>query len=146
MQERQKRFADYYIALGTVAEAAIKAGYSEKYAKTGAYRLLENVSIKTYIEKRLEAMDAERVADAEEVMKYLTSVMRGESSSEEIVVEGCGDGFSEARAMKKAPSEKDRLKAAELIGKRYMMFTDKVELNADMELNVTIDYGEGGIE
>ena len=146
MQERQKRFADYYIALGTVAEAAIKAGYSEKYAKTGAYRLLENVSIKTYIEKRLEAMDAERVADAEEVMKYLTSVMRGESSSEEIVVEGCGDGFSEARVMKKAPSEKDRLKAAELIGKRYMMFTDKVELNADMELNVTIDYGEGDIE
>lgn len=143
MQERQKRFADYYIALGTVAEAAIKAGYSEKYAKTGAYRLLENVSIKTYIEKRLEAMDAERVADAEEVMKYLTSVMRGESSSEEIVVEGCGDGFSEARAMKKAPSEKDRLKAAELIGKRYMMFTDKVQ--ADLNVPVIFE-GEDLLE
>ena len=143
MQERQKRFADYYIALGTVAEAAIKAGYSEKYAKTGAYRLLENVSIKTSIEKRLEAMDAERVADAEEVMKYLTSVMRGESSSEEIVVEGCGDGFSEARAMKKAPSEKDRLKAAELIGKRYMMFTDKVQ--ADLNVPVIFE-GEDLLE
>ena len=60
-------------------------------------------------------------------MKYLTSVLRGESSSEEIVVEGCGAGCSEARTMKKAPSEKDKLKAAELLGKRYGIWKDTID-------------------
>ena len=77
-------------------------------------------------------------------MEYLTAVLRGESRSEEIVVEGLGDGLSKAKTMEKAPSEKDRLKAAELLGKRYSLFTDKVEMEADMELNIAIDYGEEG--
>lgn len=74
--------------------------------------------------------------------KYLTSVLRGESTAQEIVVEGTGDGCSEARTMEKAPSEKERLKAAELLGKRYALFTDKVDMDTDMDLNITIDYGE----
>ena len=44
--------------------------------------------------------------------------------------------------MEKAPSEKERLKAAELLGKRYALFTEKVEMDADMDLNITIDYGK----
>lgn len=55
--------------------------------------MLKNVEVKTYIEEQLNKMASKSVADAEEVMKYLTSVLRGESSSEEIVVEGCGDGY-----------------------------------------------------
>ena len=72
----------------------------------------------------------------------IRSVLRGESIAQEIVVEGTGDGCSEARTMEKAPSEKERLKAAELLGKRYALFTDKVETDVDMDLNITIDYGE----
>ena len=79
-------------------------------------------------------------------LRYLTSVMRGSSTSEEIVVEGIGEGCSEARTMEKAPSEKDRLKAAELLGKRYSLFTDRVETDVDMDLNITIDYGENNDE
>lgn len=84
------------------------------------------------------------IADQDEVLKYLTSVLRGESQSEEIVVEGIGDGCSEARTMQKAPSEKDRLKAAELLGKRYGLYTDRVETEVDMDLNITVDYGDDG--
>ena len=61
---------------------------------------------------------------------------------EVVVVEGIGDGCSEARAMQKAPDEKERLKAAELLGKRYGLYTEKIEQQMDMELNITIDYGE----
>ena len=82
------------------------------------------------------------IATQDEVLKYLTSVLRGESQSTEIVVEGTGDGCSEARALKKEPSEKDRLRAAELLGKRYGLYTDKVETDVDMALTVNIDYGD----
>ena len=61
-------------------------------------------------------------------MKYLTSVMRGEAMSEIVVVEGEGDGVSCARRVNKLPDEKEKLKAAELLGKRYGAFTDKVEV------------------
>lgn len=85
---------------------------------------------------------AKKVYSSLEVIEYLTSVLRGESTAQEIVVEGTGDGCSEARTMEKSPSEKERLKAAELLGKRYALFTDKVETDVDMDLNITIDYGE----
>ena len=69
------------------------------------------------------------MATATEVMEYLTSVMRGESTAEVVVVEGLGDGCSEARRFKKAPDEKERLRAAELLGKRFGLFKDKVEVS-----------------
>ena len=144
--ERQRRFVDYYLELGNQVQAAIRAGYSERYARDQAFKILEMPAVKEYYEDRLQEIESKRVANIKEVMAYLTSVMRGEETEEMIVVEGCGNGYSEARKINKSIGAKDRLKAAELIGKRYMMFTDKVELNADMELNVTIDYGEGDIE
>ena len=140
--ERQRRFVDYYLELGNQVQAAIKAGYSERYAKDQAFRILEIPEIKEYYEDRLQEIESKRVANIKEVMEYLTSVMRGEETEEMIVVEGCGNGYSEARKINKSIGAKDRLKAAELIGKRYMMFTDKVELDSDMNLNITIDYGE----
>ena len=86
--------------------------------------------------------EAALVADQTEVMRYLTSVLRGQSVSEVVVVEGTGDGCSEARTMQKAPDEKERLKAAELLGKAHMIFTDKIQQEIDMDLNITVDYGD----
>ena len=103
---------------------------------------MRNVKVKKYLDKRIEEFHDERTADAKEVLEYLTSVLRGESRSEEIVVELIGDGCSAARAMQKRPSEKDRLKAAELLGKRYGLYTDKVDMDADTELTIKIDYGD----
>ena len=107
----------------------------------GAENLLKPV-IKTYIEQRMAEKEAALVADQNEVLQYLSSVMRGETQSEIVVVEGIGDGCSEARTMQKEPDERERLKAAEMLGKAHCIFTEKVEQQVDMELNIKIDYGE----
>lgn len=116
--------------------------YWNLYKRGNAYKLVAKSGIKEYIEKRMAEKESELIADQNEVLRYLTAVMRGESTSEEIIVEGIGDGRSKARKLEKTPSEKDRLKAAELIGKRYGLFTDKIETDVDMDLNITIDYGD----
>ena len=141
---KQQRFADEYIISGNAEEAAIIAGYSKKYARGNAYKLVAKSGIKSYIDKRLKELDDKQIAKQEEVLKYLTSVVRGESRSAVVVVEGEGDGVSSARLIDKPPDEKEKLKAAELLGKRYRLFTDKVELDADvyMELNIKVDYGD----
>ena len=143
LNDRQRRFADEYLIDLNAERAAIRAGYSKRYARGNAYKLVANECIKEYIKKRMDEKEKELIADQDEVLKYLTSVLRGESLSTEIVVEGLGNGVSEARTMDKKPSEKDKLKAAELLGKRYGLYTDKVETDIDMELNISIDYGEG---
>lgn len=143
LNDRQRRFADEYLIDLNAERAAIRAGYSKRYARGNAYKLVANECIKEYIKKRMDEKEKELIADQDEVLKYLTSVLRGESLSTEIVVEGLGNGVSEARTMTKHPSEKDKLKAAELLGKRYGLYTDKVETDVDMELNISIDYGEG---
>lgn len=142
MKDRQRRFADEYLIDLNAEAAAVRAGYSPRYARGNAYKLVARSGIKEYIEKRMAEKESELIADQNEVLRYLTAVMRGESTSEEIIVEGIGDGRSKARKLEKTPSEKNRLKAAELIGKRYGLFTDKIETDVDMDLNITIDYGD----
>lgn len=139
---KQQRFCDEYLIDLNATQAAIRAGYSKKTAAVIATENLKKPNIKAYIENRMAEKEKALIADQDEVLKYLTTVMRGESESEEIVIENTGDFKSEARTMKKAPSEKDRLKAAELLGKRYSIFTDKVEAEVDMDLKITIDYGD----
>nr|DAN91595.1 MAG TPA: Terminase small subunit [Caudoviricetes sp.] len=138
---KQQRFCDEYLIDLNATQAAIRAGYSAKTARVIGQENLLKPAIKEYIEKRMAEKEAALVADQAEVLKYLTSVMRGQSQSEVVVVEGVGEGCSEARAMQKAPDEKERLKAAELLGKAHMMFTDKVQQEVDMDLNITVDYG-----
>lgn len=142
MTEKQKRFCDEYLISLNATQSAIKAGYTKKYANTNASKLLRNTTIKEYIEKRMAEKESALIADQDEVLKYLTAVLRGETQSEVVVVESVGDYMSEARRMKKAPDEKERLKAAELLGKRYGLYTEKVDQTVDMELNITVDYGD----
>ena len=140
---KQQRFADEYIISGNATEAAIKAGYAKKAAYQQGAENLKKPHIREYIDKRLEEINDKSIAKQEEVLQYLTEVLRGKSSATEIVVEMVGDGTSEAKLVVKPPSEKERIKAAELLGKRYGAFTDKVEVGADLELNVKVDYGDG---
>jgi phage terminase small subunit len=146
--KKQKIFADEYL-IDLNATRAYKVAYpnvkNDVTAAAAASRLLRNVKVQEYIAQRMAEKESELIADQDEVLRYLTSVLRGKSRAQEIVVEGIGEGCSEARTMEKAPSEKERLKAAELLGKRYALFTDKVDMDADMDLNITIDYGEADI-
>ena len=145
MTEKQKRFCDEYL-IDCNATRAYKAVYknikNDGVARRNGSRLLTNADIKKYIDTRMEELRNEKTADAQEVIEYLSAVLRGESTAQEIVVVGTGDGCSKAKTVEKAPSEKERLKAAELLGKRYALFTDKVDMDTDMDLNITIDYGE----
>ena len=139
---KQQRFCDEYLVDLNAKQAAIRAGYSEKTATVQGSRLLTNDNVKEYINERMKEKEAALIADQDEVLKYLTSVLRGESRASVVVVESTGDFMSEARELQKAPDEKERLKAAELLGKRYSLFTDKVQQEVDMDLTITVDYGE----
>lgn len=145
MTEKQKRFCDEYL-IDCNATRAYKAVYknikNDGVARRNGSRLLTNADIKKYIDARMEELHNEKTADVQEVIEYLSAVLRGESTAQEIVVVGTGDGCSKAKTVEKAPSEKERLKAAELLGKRYALFTDRVDMDTDMDLNITIDYGE----
>lgn len=139
---KQKRFCDEYLIDLNATQAAIRSGYSEKNARNIASENLSKPNIKEYIEQRMAEKESELIADQDEVLKYLTAVMRGKTQAEVVVVENIGDFMSKARTMQKAPDEKERLKAAELLGKRYGLYTDRVEQEVDMELNITVDYGD----
>lgn len=136
---KQKRFCDEYLVDLNATQAAIRAGYSKKTAYSIGVENLKKPEIKKYIEQRMAEKEKELIADQDEVLKYLTSVLRGESRSTEIVIEGIGDGMSEARTIKKEPSEKDKLKAAELLGKRYGLYTDKVDIDATEAVTIIND-------
>ena len=139
---RQKAFADFYIELGNATEAARRAGYSDKTVRAIGAENLTKPSIKTYIEERLKQIDDERIASAAEVMKYLTAVLRGEETEEVVVVEGIGEGCSEARNVTKEISAKERLKAAELLGKRYALFTDKLNIDTAIPIVIKDDVSD----
>ena len=130
---KQQRFCDEYLVDLNATQAAIRAGYSKKTAAVIASENLQKPNIAEYIEKRMAEKQAKLIADQDEVMRYLTSVLRGESISEIVVTEGLGEGISVAKRFEKGPDEKERLKAAELLGKAHMLFTDKVEQNVDMK-------------
>lgn len=121
---RQKKFCDEYLISGNATDAAIKAGYSPKTAKSIGQRLLTFVDLKKYIETELERLHSAKIADAQEVLEYLTSVMRGKHT-EQVLKLGV-DGIQEVEDIN-VPT-RERLKAAELIGKRYALFRDKVDL------------------
>lgn len=143
LTEKQKRFADYYIETGNITEAAVKAGYSKKTARVIGQENLLKPAIKGYIDEKLETMQDERTASAKEVLEFLTKSMRGEIKEEVVVVEGTGDGTSEARTVKKQIGLRDRIKSAELLGKRYRLFTDKVEVEGVVPVMIV---GEDSLE
>lgn len=139
---KQQRFCDEYLIDLNATQAAIRAGYSEASARQMGTQNMSKPSVKKYIDDRMAEKESELIADQDEVLKYLTSVMRGKSKSSVVVIESTGDFMSMAREMQKAPDEKERLKAAELLGKRYGLYTDKIETEVDMDLNITVDYGD----
>ena len=121
MTEKQKAFCDYYIETGNATEAAIKAGYSKKTAKVIGSENLTKPYLKQYIDERLAKIEDARIAKGEEVLQYLTKVMRGEEK----------DQFGLDASLQ------DRTKAAELLGKRYRLFVDKIEADVNANVNST---------
>lgn len=127
MTEKQKIFADEYI-ICLNATRAYKKAYpnvkKDEVARSNGSRLLTNANVKAYIDEQLEKLQSERVADQQEVMEYLTAVMRGKKTEPLLVL----DGEGKQKVVDAIPPVQARTKAAELLGKRYRLFTDKQEV------------------
>ena len=138
MTPKQKRFCDEYLIDTNATQAAIRAGYSEKTAYSIGNENLNKPELRAYIDERLAEMQSKKIADATEVMRYLTSVLRGESQSSVLAM--CGDGCQEV--IEKAPDEKEKLKAAELLAKRYGLLTEKMNVTGNIPVVIVDDIDE----
>lgn len=155
MTEKQKIFADEYLIDLNATQAAIRAGYSPKGINKRVNRMMANDGIREYIEKRLAEKEDALIAKQDEVLQTLTRVLRRQEMDTVVVTckersSGYDENGKKVIVEKEVPQlvqvptkVSDLNKAAELLGKRYSLFTDKVEMEADMDLNITIDYGEG---
>ena len=133
---KQKRFADEFIISGNIYQSLVKAGYSENYAKSDGCRILDNPRVKAYIDDRMADFEREAIASQEEVLSYLTSVMRGEQT-EQVMVNG-------GEVIDVAVGAKDRIKAAELLGKRYGAWTERVDLVGNVGVTIVDDIDASG--
>ena len=135
LNEKQQRFADEYLIDLNATRAAIRAGYSEKTAYSQGERLLRHAEVKSYIKEKMDERKEDAIATADEVMRYLTSVIRGQSRSHVLARNDLGAEY----ILEKPPDEKERLKAAELMGKRHQLFTDKVKVDGNVPVMIVDD-------
>lgn len=139
--EKQKAFADEYL-IDLNATRAYKAVYkgikSEAAANAAASRLLRNVKVQNYLQEQQNKIEGSKIAEAKEVMQYLTSVMRGEVKEEVAMIVSNGNTKTVQKVIKDV-RHSDRIKAAELLGKRYALFTDKVQLDGEIAVQIIDD-------
>lgn len=137
---KQQAFCDYYIETGNATDSYLKAGYKVKnndVARTNSSRLLTNANIKTYIENRMNEKQKSIIASQDEVLQFLTSVMRGQVTEQIPIIMS-----EEFEMVDKNPSVKDRTKAAELLGKRYALFKENLNHSGDLAVTIQVDYGD----
>lgn len=136
---KQQNFADFYIELGNATQAYLKAYPNvkkETTAKANASRLLTNANLKSYIDERMEEIASERVATQQEVLETLTAILRGEATAATLKSVDVGVQIIEDEM---PPTMSERIKAAELIGKRHRMWIDKVEMDGKTKVVIVDD-------
>lgn len=126
---KQESFINEYMKCGNATKAAAKAGYSRKTAHAIGSMLLKK--FKPLIDERIERKKARNIAKADEVLEFFTQSMRGKIKEQHVVVEGTGQGYSEAKIIKKQIAARDRLRAAEQLAKRYGLLVERVDITSD---------------
>ena len=130
LNDRQQLFVTEYVKDMNATKAAERAGYSKRTAYSQGQRLLKNVEIKKAVDKLLLKVRKNNVADAVEIEEYLTAVMRGEMKETEMI----NVGNFEQELVEVPAKQTTRIKAAELLGKRYAMWTDKQEVDLNQQV------------
>lgn len=82
LNQKQRTFAQEYMKCNNITQSAITAGYSKKTASVQGCNLLKNPRVQEYINAINERLESAKIADIQEVMEYLTSVMRGEEKDQ----------------------------------------------------------------
>lgn len=139
---KQQAFADNYIELGNATEAYLKAYTNikkEATARANGSRLLTNANVSKYIAERMEELKSERVADQQEILETLTAVLRGEVNGATLI--GMGMGEQDISENMK-PSVAEKIKAAELLGKRYAMWTEKQQIDGLVPVTIVNDLDD----
>lgn len=139
---KQQTFADNYIKYGNATEAYLKAYTNvkkEATARANGSRLLTNANVSEYIAERMEELKSERVADQQEILETLTAVLRGEVNGATLI--GMGMGEQDISEDMK-PSVAEKIKAAELLGKRYAMWTDKQQIVGLVPVTIVNDLDD----
>ena len=129
---KQEKFCHEYLKTGNARQAYINAGYSfkkESTADVNACRLLKNDKVQARLDELREELEDNAIADIREMQETLTNIIRQAMEEEIVVVEGCGDGVSEAKKVKKKPSIDNVIKAINTLGKMQGAFIDKVKLD-----------------
>jgi phage terminase small subunit len=142
---KQEAFCLHYAKTGNATESYKKAGYTAKteYAVySAANRLLKNVKVKARLQELADEIASEKIADIKEIHEYLTSVIRGETTDDVVVTEGCGDGVSEATIVKVRTNNVARIKAATELAKMKGAYDNKMQV----ELTVPVFDGEDLLE
>lgn len=121
LNRKQQAFADYYIESGNITQSALKAGYSENYAKSNAYTMLEHDGIKGYIQEVMQSHTAKGIADPDEILITLTNILKGTELGSSLI--GIGPGKQAITEV--PPTVSEKIKAGEMLGKRFLMWTDK---------------------
>lgn len=128
MTPRQEKFCVEYLIDLNATQAAIRAGYSKRTAEALASRLLRNVNIRGRIKELQDKVFEDGMMSAAEALWRLSKAGRGELKEEVVVTEGVGDGFSEAKIIKKQISARDQIKALELMGKCHDLFSSDTKI------------------
>jgi len=142
MNARMEMFCLEYIKSGNATQSAINAGYSKRSARMQGQRLMTNDDIKARLQELSAEMESEKIAQGKELQETLTSIIRQQTKEEVIVVEGCGDGVSEAVTKTKKPNLKDVIKAVETLAKMQGLMTT----NAQVTVAVPVFGGENDLE
>jgi phage terminase small subunit len=140
LNDKQKAFADYYIESLNATES-YKRAYeveNQRTAESAGSRMLSNVEVKKYIDEVMSAKDESRIASQDEILQILTDIARGVTEEEVVQFSQLGE---ELRTTRK-PTIKDRMKASELLGKRYRLFIDKAELEITEPITIIDDIGD----
>lgn len=138
LNTRQKLFCNEYLIDLNATQAAIRAGYSERTARSQGQRLLTNVDIKAYIDERLVEKEEILVASQDEVLQTLTRILMGDERGTALV----GLGMGEQRVSQVPPTNAEKIRAAEILGKYYKLFTDRQEVEVKGSIQFIDDIGD----
>ena len=137
LTQKQQRFVDEYIISGNATQSYLKAGYkvSEKVAATNASKLLRSAKVQAELDRRNAEIQSAKTMDMQEVMERLAAMARGETTEETVTNKG--------DVIETATRNSDKLKAMELIGKRFGAWTDKKEIKGNLDIEIGIgDYDD----
>ena len=140
LNTRQKLFCNEYLIDLNATQAAIRAGYSERTARSQGQRLLTNVDIRAYIDERLQEQEETLIASQEDVLKTLTRILTGDELGTALV--GAGKGFQDVEQV--PPTNTEKIRAAEILGKYYKLFTDRQEVEVKGAVQFIDDIGDDG--